>query len=82
MVKIAEWWSEPTTPDQCGENPAVYTIIYMIILNISSADGLNMNIYVHVLIHVSITGTLQMALNLGSGKPSSFLHTGTDCMYM
>ena len=19
--KIAEWWLEPTTPEQCGENP-------------------------------------------------------------
>ena len=81
MVKIAEWWLEPTTPNQCGENPVVYTIIYMIILNISSADDLNMNVYVHVLIHVSITGTLQMALNLGSDKPLSFLPY-RYCMYM
>ena len=25
VVKIAKWWLEPTTPDQCGENPDNYT---------------------------------------------------------
>ena len=23
VVKMAEWWLGPTTPDQCGENPAI-----------------------------------------------------------
>ena len=24
VVKFAEWWLEPTTPNQCGENPAIH----------------------------------------------------------
>ena len=27
VVKMAEWWLGPTTPDQCGQNPASFQII-------------------------------------------------------
>ena len=27
MVKIAEWWLEPTTANQCGENPDIIVLV-------------------------------------------------------
>ena len=46
VVKKAEWWLGPTTPDQCGQNP----VLQVLMININCTHSWNSSRYTSYII--------------------------------